>query len=316
MFMGNNVFIIGNGFDLDLGLKTKYSDFAKSKYWYSSSCDLSRYLDNTKDTAEWFDLENALLDYAMKETAKKNNVWENRSNVWGAKGQKITSAQTNMDFFEKLKSNLCDYLREEQDKELDTSAMANDVLKTVLQNNTFHSIYSFNYTDLKMFAQKLGYDDDFKYTHIHGKLANNSIILGVDETDLITGYEMLHKTVNPYYKSHNMFNDLLAAEEIIIYGLSFGTIDFTYFRQVFQIISDSELISEKNKKHITIFTKNETSRIEIMKRLSEMGINRLKLYAQSTFSIIKTEDGRNDEFDSFIKRIDMASIPSSSLRLI
>ena len=28
-----NVFIIGNGFDLDLGLSTKYSDFAKSKYW-------------------------------------------------------------------------------------------------------------------------------------------------------------------------------------------------------------------------------------------------------------------------------------------
>lgn len=28
-----NVFIIGNGFDLDLGLPTKYSDFAKSEYW-------------------------------------------------------------------------------------------------------------------------------------------------------------------------------------------------------------------------------------------------------------------------------------------
>jgi hypothetical protein len=27
------VLIIGNGFDLDLGLKTRYSDFAKSKEW-------------------------------------------------------------------------------------------------------------------------------------------------------------------------------------------------------------------------------------------------------------------------------------------
>ena len=27
------VFIIGNGFDLDLGWKTRYSDFASSKYW-------------------------------------------------------------------------------------------------------------------------------------------------------------------------------------------------------------------------------------------------------------------------------------------
>lgn len=28
-----NVLIIGNGFDLDLGLPTRYSDFAKSEYW-------------------------------------------------------------------------------------------------------------------------------------------------------------------------------------------------------------------------------------------------------------------------------------------
>ena len=27
------VFIIGNGFDLDLGWKTRYSDFAKSSFW-------------------------------------------------------------------------------------------------------------------------------------------------------------------------------------------------------------------------------------------------------------------------------------------
>ena len=28
-----NVLIIGNGFDLDLGLPTRYSDFAESNYW-------------------------------------------------------------------------------------------------------------------------------------------------------------------------------------------------------------------------------------------------------------------------------------------
>ena len=32
--MTKNIFIIGNGFDLDLGMKTKYSDFANNeKYW-------------------------------------------------------------------------------------------------------------------------------------------------------------------------------------------------------------------------------------------------------------------------------------------
>lgn len=31
--MYNNILILGNGFDLDLGLPTKYSDFANSEYW-------------------------------------------------------------------------------------------------------------------------------------------------------------------------------------------------------------------------------------------------------------------------------------------
>lgn len=31
--MTHNIFVIGNGFDLDLGLKTKYSDFAHSDFW-------------------------------------------------------------------------------------------------------------------------------------------------------------------------------------------------------------------------------------------------------------------------------------------
>ena len=31
--MHKNIFVIGNGFDLDLGLSTKFSDFAKSSFW-------------------------------------------------------------------------------------------------------------------------------------------------------------------------------------------------------------------------------------------------------------------------------------------
>lgn len=40
--------VIGNGFDLDLGMNTRYSDFAKSEYWpkdvSSSSHNLQQYL--------------------------------------------------------------------------------------------------------------------------------------------------------------------------------------------------------------------------------------------------------------------------------
>ena len=55
--MPNNILIIGNGFDLDLGLKTKYSDFAKSDFWPKAAVErsfLCQYLNQKKDKDEWF----------------------------------------------------------------------------------------------------------------------------------------------------------------------------------------------------------------------------------------------------------------------
>ena len=85
-----NVFIIGNGFDLDLGLPTKYSDFAKSEYWpiapkkmilndnvqsnsgvfrINATVDapkLEEAIETARSRETWFDLEKELLEYAMQ----------------------------------------------------------------------------------------------------------------------------------------------------------------------------------------------------------------------------------------------------------
>lgn len=67
----NIVLIIGNGFDLDLGLKTSYKDF-----WGSSFCPknypaplirhLNSYVDGDSRDIRWFDFENELLNYALR----------------------------------------------------------------------------------------------------------------------------------------------------------------------------------------------------------------------------------------------------------
>lgn len=68
--MAKRLLIIGNGFDIDLGLKTKYSDFAKSKYWeklventYGVDQDLLNALKEAKETEAWFDIEKTMNDY-------------------------------------------------------------------------------------------------------------------------------------------------------------------------------------------------------------------------------------------------------------
>ena len=82
----NNIFVVGNGFDLDLGMKTKYSDFANSSYWPISDTPVNqgplyRYLYeyhkklNDIEKINWFDLEEALLTYAtMRFTYEDKDV--------------------------------------------------------------------------------------------------------------------------------------------------------------------------------------------------------------------------------------------------
>jgi hypothetical protein len=61
------VLIIGNGFDLDLGWQTQFSQFAKSSFWPSRPTHYTRMYDelNTrKKLSKWFDLERILAEYA------------------------------------------------------------------------------------------------------------------------------------------------------------------------------------------------------------------------------------------------------------
>lgn len=77
----NIVLIIGNGFNLDLKFESKYSDFAKSEEWkelyekYASKSNhysLIKFLNDRKETDKWFDIEQALFEYAALKTA---DIW-------------------------------------------------------------------------------------------------------------------------------------------------------------------------------------------------------------------------------------------------
>ena len=67
--------ILGNGFDIDLGIKTKYSQFADSPFWpfheniTFEEDSLPYFLNNSKSQVDtWFDLEELLANYACRET--------------------------------------------------------------------------------------------------------------------------------------------------------------------------------------------------------------------------------------------------------
>lgn len=300
-----NVFIIGNGFDLDLGLPTRYSDFAYSKYWPAinqirdrrsifSIAENKQYhalglsLRKLK-TENWFDLEEALLDYAANEVASLDND--------------LYSPQDDIEYYNELQSKLCDYLIDVQNStSIRNTALAGDVLQAILENGYFDNIFSFNYTDLNYLAKQLGISQTIKYTHLHGKLSDRSIILGVNEVKLKDEYEELHKSTSEFYHSNNLTQALSEANEVVFYGLSLGLIDFDYFSCFFNSLT-GKVIPEKEKKYISIFTKDRDSGKSIIKRLRDKNINQLQLHSNTHLNLFYSDSLNNEELTEFYKRL-------------
>ena len=76
------VLVLGNGFDLSLNLKTSYSDFAVSDEWNtmhqeyvskSRKPSLLKHLKYRSDVEEWFNIEQALLDYVRRNNSDASN---------------------------------------------------------------------------------------------------------------------------------------------------------------------------------------------------------------------------------------------------
>ncbi len=312
----SNVFVIGNGFDIDLGLKTRYSDFTKSSFWPSATKDkvvandnglvkvsypklpmLDKFIQSAKEKENWFDLEKELLAYTKNERTGETN-YDTRNEVQGM-------VEQNVAYFNRLHNSLNNYILDIQNNsEINSDCRAKNVLSAVIENGYFENIYSFNYTNLIALAKRLGITQDFKYYHLHGNVSDGTIILGVDETPLRKGYEIFHKSSSRYYRSHNLYNALTAAEEIVIFGLSFGSIDYSYFDRFFKQISEGESIADDKKQYITVFTRDDKSRLNIISNLRNMGINIQRLYAQSHFQIIcNSDDLEKKELSDFYNRL-------------
>ena len=316
--MRNNVFIVGNGFDLDLGLPTRYSDFAKSKYWPEENeidehtsnrailsypkitQSLASYLDTRRNLPTWFDLEHELLNYARMH-APTVDIREEDDRL----------VERNVEYYKLLRRRLCEYIKDIQhNSQKKHECIASKVLTSIVDNGCFASIYSFNYTNMPTIVSNYNGRGikNVKCIHIHGCVDDNSIILGVNEQQLRPGYDSFIKTSSKYYRSHDLYNTLSHSTEIVIFGLSFGDIDYSYFDRFFEQISQGDSIEEKNKQYITIFTKDDDSRMGILKQLRKMGIDMQRLYAQSHFQIICTEeDYYKDALQDFLNRLDKNS---------
>lgn len=179
--MHKKVFIIGNGFGLDLGWNTSYWDFVSSSYWPLKDkepyCPMAEYLKNRTECDRWYDLESMLKTYASD-----NHRYHDKAHP------------RDEEFFNELRCSLISFLKEEIQNDVNKESMAVQVLKAIITNGYFSSIFTFNYTDLYDIAQRIVINSRFDYEPVHGCLSRNSIILGVDDNaQLRNGYSYLRK---------------------------------------------------------------------------------------------------------------------------
>lgn len=269
------VLILGNGFDLDLGLKTSYKDFIDSgaiedKKHFSTDTLFQAIYDKYKEK-KWIDIEEELKNYAVQQSRKSPLLRE-------PLGSYID-----------LRNRLLTYIKSINYSALNKNSIALRLLKSIVKytaNN--YVILDFNYTDLEQIGKQIGLEN-FSYRHVHGTAKDDSIVFGFDdEVEVLDDYCSMIKSHSEHYRSVNINDTLLHAEEIIFFGHSLGSTDYHYFSEFF-LTQVGELKEKYNRKVIRIFTYDENARLNILLQLRNMNHKKTTLlYDLNDFRIYRT----------------------------
>ena len=274
--------VSGNGFDIDLGIPSSFSDFAKSEEWkkllvafnvtrwnrWWKGPSLLWHLNNSIKP-NWFDVEEEIHQFIRK-----------HPNVSDEQAKNIRME------FEGLTQAFYNYLsRVTKDFKADQNHLSYQLLWQLVDCPVFITDYSFNYTIADSFIGKLPETPilfHISREHVHGSLQTNDIIIGCNPAR----NEMVNRKLSFMYKYNmlkhaNFINlNLEDAREIVFFGHSINEMDFCYFRKFFE----NAISSHDSLKNVTIITWNENSERIIKDNLCNQGIPVSELY-NNLFSI-------------------------------
>lgn len=286
------IVILGNGFDIDLGLNTKFETFISSTHFIKHSFtplmnDIRRNYRN--DKRRWCDIEQIFRDLFIQYQNNPsqdlydniNNTWLLINKAWGIHLPEITELDKI-----KINKNSCAYKFLEYPKR-----------KSLC--------YTFNYTQPYYLA---GFKDEEEPTPIHGWFMPreqtpkglmyripNELIIGIDSKAMsinCKNTELKHiiKKNHPQYGENNFIDDLFSSDNIIIFGHAMGITDSDYFYDFFTSLKDG-VLSHKN---IFFVTYNQSSMHDIEKNLEKMGIQISELGSNNIVSSIFTTGGQSN----------------------
>ncbi len=248
------LYLIGNGFDINLGLNTKFTDFYE-EYRKSQSKNekIKKLKEEIRDYETWADLEIAFGKYTSQ----------------------IASTDIFYNLFVDIEDNLAEYLKIEE-KKIDKYKVNDNKFKSYLNypeqslpkkeeneikkykdnwNNWFVNVITFNYT--RTFEKLINNKEVFEIIrlnskktyfqgikHIHGYI-DKDMVLGVNDISQIGNKEFRKKSMilNSFVKSNcnNVIkhtideqceNEIEIANLICIFGSSIGLTDKIWWEKV------------------------------------------------------------------------------------
>jgi hypothetical protein len=285
------VYLIGNGFDLDIGIDSSYSTYYRSKYFIDlcTKSPIASYIKGLieKDYKEnWVDFEEAIKLYCI-------NVLGNESAMDNERFIKIQNLREFEEHFKEIRNSIADFLSEQASK-VDLSIIPdtkNSVLIAkeivdrfertsnlsggLISENNNVKIITFNYTDTltklieiearNKWAVSNGFGEKFtnnfqkikdSIVHIHGSLEADNIILGIEDVVDIIPKEtfIVRKSIHVDYTKFSL-GLMSKANNVTIFGHSLGTSDEMYFKKLFTLWKQTP--SNNNKRKITIYHKKD-----------------------------------------------------------
>lgn len=253
------VLIVGNGFDLNQGLKTSYSDFLKSDAFKKLFRDgptnsLAQHLVKTNELERWIDVELELSNYARSQSGVLL-----LTNNFKSEFRAISDA---------LKEFI---LLQQKTFSINHDTHSFQLIRTLTsESDRGFRVIDFNYTStIKRILENLDVSIDPVLKKIHGD-CETEIIFGVEDSpSLDYKHTFLLKSANPLFDGRSIKDALDQAEELYFFGHSLGQTDHTYFRDYF------EFIMTNGSAKIVIYHYGQEGYDQILLQLNVLSGNRL-----------------------------------------
>ena len=276
------VFLLGNGFDLNCGLKSSYKDMYEG---YCTSASPSETITQFKseinrDILRWSDFEKALGEYGAK--VKSEDELLECARDFKRYLSKYLAAQSEL--FEKRLMAMSNhsFITDEFSKSLklfyDNCGFPMSLVRNIHSTEMFSgmdiSIINFNYTNTVEIINNYIEKNHRSFVnsdviHIHGELTSDDIVLGVDNTSqILTSYNISHRLergiVKPVFneeydkeKINRVKERLEGADVICAFGMSFGITDNTWKK----LIIDS--LREKSEQILIFYDYDMSSKVNL-----------------------------------------------------